>query len=107
MVIALTRDGQFKVEAITDEFVTLDTDRTNMMDKLNAVVEGEMDDGYKVMDDNVNRSEKKKAANDDERNENKDAFEKKGTKRQSSGRSDRRSNGGAPKKRKISLSKKK
>lgn len=106
MVIALTRDGQFKVEAITDEFVTLDTDRTNMMDKLNAVVEGELDDGYKVVDDNVNRSEKKKAANEDEGNEEKHG-DKKGTKRQSSARSDRKSNGSAPKKRKISVSKKK
>ncbi|KAL7517407.1 hypothetical protein ACHAWX_002333 [Stephanocyclus meneghinianus] len=107
MVIALTRDGQFKVEAITDEFVTLNTDRTNMMDKLNAVVEGEMDDGYKVVDDNVNRSEKKKAAKDGDGNDDKVEGEKKGTKRQSSRRSDKKSNGGAQKKRKISVSKKK
>ncbi|KAL3801986.1 hypothetical protein HJC23_010330 [Cyclotella cryptica] len=107
MVIALTRDGQFKVEAITDEFVTLDTDRTNMMDRLNAVVEGEMDDGYNVIDDNVNRSEKKKSAKDGEGNEDTDKGEKKRTKRQSSGRNDRKSNGGAPKKRKLSASRKK
>lgn len=65
MVIALTRDNQFKVEAITDEFVTLDTERTNMMDKFDAIVEGDMDDGYKVMDDNVNSKKK----GDDENNE--------------------------------------
>ena len=59
MVIALTRDNQFKVEAITDEFVTLDTERTNMMDKFDAVIEGEMDEGYRVTDDNVNRNERK------------------------------------------------
>lgn len=78
MVIALTRDNQFKVEAITDEFVTLDTERTNMMDKFDAVVEGEMDDSYKVKeDDNVNRKDKK--AKYDE--ENSDG--KKGAKRNS------------------------
>lgn len=78
MVLALTRDNQFKVEAITDEFVTLDTERTNMMDKFDAVVEGEMDDSYKVKeDDNVNRKDKK--AKYDE--ENSDG--KKGAKRNS------------------------
>jgi hypothetical protein len=96
MVIALTREGQFKVEAITDEFVTLDTERTNIMDKFDAVVEGEMDDGYKIADDNVNRNEKKKTNNDGEDKGNNEG-EKKGTKRKGDAK---KAGGGAVKKRK-------
>ena len=67
MVVALTRDGQFKVEAITDEFVTLDTTtRTDVMAKLDAVVKGDMDDTYKVREENVNVNSKKKGKKDDD-----------------------------------------
>lgn len=56
MVVALTRDGKFKVEAITDEFVTLDAStRTDVMARLDAVVRGDMDSTYRYDgDDNVN-----------------------------------------------------
>ena len=100
MVIALTRDNTFKVEAITDEFVTLDTERTNIMDKFDAIVEGEMDEGYKVTDDNVNRNEKKNR----KQGEVEEGGGDKGTKRKS-GKSEQA--GGAVKKRKISVASKK
>jgi hypothetical protein len=49
---------------MTNEFVTL-SQVTNVMQKLNAVmVQGEMDDGYKVVDQNVNINKKKEAAAD-------------------------------------------
>ena len=94
MVIALTRDNQFKVEAITDEFVTLDTERTNMMDKFDAIVEGDMDDGYKVTDDNVNS---KKKGNDEN-----EEIGVKGTKRKVKGGG----NTSVSKKQKVATSKK-
>ncbi|KAL7504144.1 hypothetical protein ACHAXN_001842 [Cyclotella atomus] len=97
MVIALTRDNQFKIEAITDEFVTLDTERTNMMDKFDAVVEGEMDDSYKVKaDDNVNHKVKK-AKHDEESGD-----EEKGTKRKNAAKD---AKAGPAKKRKIAAKK--
>ena len=97
MVIALTRDNQFKVEAITDEFVTLDTERTNMMDKFDAVIEGEMDEGYRVTDDNVNRNERKA------KTQQEDGKKEGGGKR----KGDRKAvSGGAVKKRKVAASKK-
>jgi hypothetical protein len=41
MIVAMTRDGKLKVEAITDEFVTLDAStRTDVMARLDAVVTG-------------------------------------------------------------------
>ncbi len=49
MIVAMTRDGKLKVEAVTDEFVTLDAStRTDVMAKLDAVVTGEggMDSTY-------------------------------------------------------------
>ena len=97
MVIALTRDNQFKVEAITDEFVTLDTERTNMMDKFDAVIEGEMDEGYRVTDDNVNRNERK-AKTQQEDGKKEGGGKRKGDKKAVSG--------GAVKKRKVATSKK-
>ena len=57
--MAMTRDGKLKVEAITDEFVTLDAStRTDVMAKLDAIVTGagDMDSTYRRYDgdDNVN-----------------------------------------------------
>lgn len=46
-----------KVDAITDEFVSL-TKTTDVMAKLNAVVKGSMDESYKVVDDDINQREK-------------------------------------------------
>ena len=60
MIVALTRDGQFKVESIVDEFVTLDTNtKTNVMAKLDAVVKGDMDESYQVREENVNAKNKR------------------------------------------------
>lgn len=58
MVVAMTRDGKLKVESITDEFVTLDAEtRTDVMAKLDAVVEnGSMDETYRYDgEEDVNR----------------------------------------------------
>ena len=95
MIVAMNRDGQAKVEAITDEFVTLDTNtRTDVMAKFDAIVSGDMDEGYKVREENVNITSKKKGGDKDEGN-------KKGKKRAST------SNVSKPKKRKVSMSKRK
>lgn len=118
MIVALTRDGQFKVESITDEFVTLDTNtRLDVMAKLNAVVEGNMDEGYNFREENVNDSERRGGSNKNAGNAggSGDAGgedEKKGKKRVTTPKSGGRSSlggvgGGAAKKRKISVSAKK
>ena len=66
MIVALNRDGKFKVEAITDEFVTLDTNtKTDVMAKLDAVVKGDMDESYMYQEINVNRKKKGKDDEDD------------------------------------------
>jgi len=58
MIVALSKGGTVaKVDAITDEFVTLGKTQ-DIMAKLDAVVEGEMDEGYKVFDVDVNAKEK-------------------------------------------------
>jgi hypothetical protein len=99
MIVAMNRDGQLKVEAITDEFVTLDTNtKTDVMAKLDAVVSGDMDDGYKVREENVNITDKKKGGDKDE------ATDKKGKNKRAS---TAKSSSNAPKKkRKVSMSKK-
>ena len=106
MVVALNRDGQFKVEAITDEFVTLDTStKTDMMAKLDAVVKGDMDDTYRYREVNVNANKKKGKGGDDEKGGDGDnGGSKKGKKRAITAKS----GGGAPaKKRKTSVAAKK
>jgi hypothetical protein len=103
MIVAMNRDGQLKVEAITDEFVTLDTNtKTDVMAKLGAVVTGDMDDGYKVREENVNITDKKKGGDKDEGG----SGDKKGKKRAAS-TSKTSANAPKPKKRKLSMSKKK
>ena len=98
MIVAMNRDGQLKVEAITDEFVTLDTNtKTDVMAKFDAVVSGDMDDGYKVREENVNITEKKKGGDKDDGN-------KKGKKRANASKTS--SSAPKPKKRKVSTSKK-
>jgi hypothetical protein len=97
MIVAVNRDGQLKVEAITDEFVTLDTStKTDVMAKLDAVVSGDMDDGYKVREENVNIADKDKVEGG--------SGDKKGKKRTSTAK---KSSPNATAKRKVSISKKK
>ena len=110
MIVALNRDGQFKVESITDEFVTLDTNtKTNVMAKLDAVVEGDMDETYlyKETNVNVNSKKKKKGKNDDDDDdddgEDDGDKKKKGKKRAASTSSG--TSGNAAKKRKTSVKK--
>ena len=92
MIVALNRDGKFKVEAITDEFVTLDTNtKTDVMAKLDAVVKGDMDESYMYQEINVN---KKKKGKDDEE----DGTKKIGKKRAASTGG---AKGNATKKRKV------
>jgi len=112
MVVSLTRDGKLKVESVTDEFVTLDTKaRTDVMAKLDAVVEGDMDDGYVVRDENVNdnkrggdNSNKGKKGSLADSDQNDDGKGKMGKKRVSVSKS---SGGGAAKKKRVSSMKKK
>eukprot|EP00957_Ditylum_brightwellii_P131934 10060466-Ditylum_brightwellii.AAC.1 len=61
MILAMGRDGALKIESITDEFVTL-RQTHDVMAQLDAVVEGDMDEGYDVVDDDVNVREKGTAA---------------------------------------------
>ena len=55
MVIGLSKGRQLKVEGITDEFSRL-VKTQDVMAKLDAVVRGDMDDGFLVRDENVNAS---------------------------------------------------
>ena len=108
MIVALNRDGQFKVESITDEFVTLDTNtKTNVMAKLDAVVkEGDMDETYLYKETNVNvnsKKKKKKGKKDDDDDEDDGDKKKKGKKRAAS--SSGGNSGNAAKKRKTSVKK--
>lgn len=107
MIVALNRDGQFKVESITDEFVTLDTNtKTNVMAKLDAVVEGDMDETYlyKETNVNVNSKKKKKGKNDDDDDGEDDGDKKKKGKKRAASTSSGTS-GNAAKKRKTSVKK--
>lgn len=109
MIVALNRDGQFKVESITDEFVTLDTNtKTNVMAKLDAVVkEGDMDETYLYKETNVNvnsKKKKKRGKNDDDgEDDDGDAKKKKGKKRAAS--TSGGDGGNATKKRKTAVKK--
>jgi hypothetical protein len=57
LVLVVGKTGQLKVDAITDEFVILEKTQ-DVMAKLNAVVKGNMDDGYNVVEENVNINKK-------------------------------------------------
>lgn len=57
LVVSVLKTGQLKVDSITDEFVTLHQSQDTMA-KLNAVVKGDMDEGYDVVDENVNARSK-------------------------------------------------
>jgi hypothetical protein len=63
LIVSLSKGGQLRVEGITDEFATL-VKTQDVMAKLDGVVEGEMDDGFRVRDENVNRSTKHQDATD-------------------------------------------
>lgn len=63
LVVNLVRGGQLKVEGITDEFATL-AKTSDAMKTLDAVVEGEFDDGFRVRDENVNKTVRQAAAAD-------------------------------------------
>ncbi|KAL9183224.1 hypothetical protein ACHAXT_005011 [Thalassiosira profunda] len=102
MVVALNRDGRFKVEAITDEFVTLDADtKTDVMAKLDAVVRGDMDDSYKYREENVNA--RKRGKKGEEAEEGDGGGGKKGKKRAAGTAA---KGGNAAKKRKTAVAKK-
>jgi hypothetical protein len=55
LVASLGRAGQLRVEAITDEFVTLEKSHDQMA-RLDATVEGDLDESYRVAHDDVNAS---------------------------------------------------
>ena len=90
MVVALTREGQFKVESITDEFVTLDARGAHVMDSLGD----NMREGFMVREEDVNA--RKKGDEDEDDKEGTNGKGKTGKKR-AAGKS---SGSSAPKKRK-------
>mmetsp|Transcript_37020 Transcript_37020/g.75457 ORF Transcript_37020/g.75457 Transcript_37020/m.75457 type:complete len:133 (+) Transcript_37020:131-529(+) len=65
MIASINKGGQLKVEAMTDEFVTLEKTH-DVMARLDAQVEGDMDEGYssKRHDANVNAPGRGSAAGD-------------------------------------------
>lgn len=65
LVLVLGKAGQLKVDAITDEFITVRKTH-DVMAKLNAVVRGDMDAGYNVVEENVNVTKEKKDEGDNE-----------------------------------------
>ncbi|EJK46493.1 hypothetical protein THAOC_34834 [Thalassiosira oceanica] len=90
MVVALTREGKFKVESITDEFVTLDAKGAHVMDSLGD----NMREGFMVREEDVNARKKGGEGEDDK--EGTDGKGKMGRKR-AAGKS---SGSSAPQKRK-------
>merc|ERR1712157_278262 len=69
MVLTLSaHDNVAKVEALTDEFVTIEKTQ-NVMERMNAVVSGELDDGY-LNTAEVNVNEKKDSKTEKEESEN-------------------------------------
>jgi hypothetical protein len=59
MVVGLYKGGQLRVEGITDEFAALAKTK-DVMASLDAVVVGEFGDGFKVRDEDVNKTKKVK-----------------------------------------------
>jgi len=57
LVVSVLKTGQLKVDSMTDEFVTLKQTQ-DVMAKLNAVVKGDMDEGYDVLEEDVNARSK-------------------------------------------------
>ena len=66
MIASVNKGGVMKVEAITDEFVTLEKDVIDVMARLDAQVKGDLDEGYstKGHDTNVNYSGARGGGND-------------------------------------------
>lgn len=89
MVVALTREGQFKVESITDEFVTLDAQGAHVMDSMGD----NMREGFMVREEDVNARNKGGDEEGDEGGNGKGKMGKKRAAGKSTGAS-------APKKRK-------
>lgn len=61
LVVGLSKGGQLKVEGITDEFATLAKTK-DIMATLNAVIHGDFDEGFRVQDENVNKTVRQNAA---------------------------------------------
>lgn len=53
LVVSVLKSGELKVDGMTDEFVTLKQTQ-DIMAKLNAVVKGDMDEGYAIEEEDVN-----------------------------------------------------
>eukprot|EP00980_Cylindrotheca_fusiformis_P027033 scaffold18525_cov190-Cylindrotheca_fusiformis.AAC.3 len=60
LVVGFAKGGRLRVEGITDEFATL-AKTHDVMASFNAVVQGEFDDGFRVQDDNVNKTKSAEA----------------------------------------------
>jgi hypothetical protein len=57
LVMSVLKTGQLRVDSVTDEFVTLEQTQDSMA-KLNAVVKGDMDESYAVVEEDVNARSK-------------------------------------------------
>jgi hypothetical protein len=60
MLVSLAKGLQLRVEGVTDEFATV-VQTSDVMAKLDAIVTGaELDDGYRYVEENVNRVDRSK-----------------------------------------------
>lgn len=59
LVLAVGKGGQLKVDAISDEFVALQKTQDVMANMDGVVVQGIMDQGYQVVEEDVNAREKR------------------------------------------------
>ena len=106
MIASVNKGGVMKVEAITDEFVTLEKDVIDVMARLDAQVKGDLDEGYstKGHDTNVNYSGARGGGNDSAATNDGAGSNKKGgggKKRAGGGGSARSAGGASAKKRKA------
>lgn len=106
MIASVNKGGVMKVEAITDEFVTLEKDVIDVMARLDAQVKGDLDEGYstKGHDTNVNYSGARGGGNDSAATNDGAGGNKKGgagKKRAGGGGSVRSAGGASAKKRKA------
>ena len=86
MLVSLAKGLQLRVEGVTDEFATV-VQTSDVMAKLDAIVTGaELDDGYRYVEENVNRVDRSKQQQQQQQIEGATSTEK-GTKKRTTGSS--------------------
>lgn len=101
MIASINKGGQLKVEALTDEFVTLDKTH-DVMARLDAQVEGDMDEGYSSRRHDANVNAPARGAMADKKADEKSG----GGKKRSTGGAKSSSDGASAKKRRRATPKK-